>query len=140
DDAEEELLAILAPRLAAHSMLEAVEAEKNTYRRGLLLYAAARYLGPNERPWILAHGKDDAMRRRVVEGLLGRAAYKAREEAREGDLAVLKTNHIEPQPAPLVEFFKTRTKSPEELARIQSWLADLGNDDFRIREDATKNL
>ena len=141
DEVEDELLAMLIPRLTARSMRETVAAEKLRLRRGLLLYGAARYLGPDQRAWILPYGKDDAMRRRVVEGLLGRAAVRTREEARDGDLIALKANHLSPpQSAALVEFFKKRTKSPEELARIQSWLGDLGNDDFRIREDATRQL
>ena len=45
-----------------------------------------------------------------------------------------------PAAADLVEFFQKRTRSPEELARIQSWLGDLGNVDFRIREVATRQL
>jgi hypothetical protein len=140
DDVEEDLLLLLIPRLAARSMREAVEAEKLPLRRGLLLYGAARYLGPDERSWILPYGTDEALGRRVVEGLLGRIAVRNREDARESDVQALRANNLAPQQIPLIGFFKNRTKTPEELARIHSWLGDLGNDDFRIREDATRQL
>ena len=143
EEVEDDLLALLIPKLAVRSMRETVEAEKLPLRRGLLLYGAARYLGPDERVWILPYGKDDAMRRRVVDGFLGRVAVRTREEARDGDLAALKAYNAKlapPAAADLVEFFQKRTRSPEELARIQSWLGDLGNVDFRIREDATRQL
>jgi hypothetical protein len=143
DEFDDDLLAMLVPRLALRSMRETVEAEKLPLRRGLLLYGAARYLGPDERAWILPYGKDDAMRRRVVEGFMGRAAVRSREEARDGDLVALKAHSAKlapPLAAALVEFFQKRTRSPEELARIHSWLSDLGNVEFRIREDATRQL
>ena len=135
------MLADLLPRLAVRSARQTVEAEKLPLRRGLLLYGAARYLGPDERAWILPYGKDDAALRRVIEGLLGKVAVRNREESRDGDLSALKANHLEPvQPTSLLELFRKRTKTPEELAQIQSWLGELGNADFRIREDATRHL
>jgi hypothetical protein len=143
DDVEEDLLALLMPRLKAlGGVRELVNKETLPARQGLLLYAAGRYLGPDERDWILGHVKNAStgLRRQIVEGLIGKTAVRNIDDTRETDEQTLKTAKFAPDAASLLGFFKGRTKSSEELERIQGWLRDLGHADYRIREEATVNL
>ena len=137
-------------------MRDTVAAEKLPLRvRSMLIYGAARHLEPDERAWILPYGKDHLAeqqgRLETASGHRGtfgpgRGPCTREEGALQGERSGSRGSkgfapkQFPPTTAALVEFFKKRTKSPEELARIQSWLGELGNADYRIREEATRQL
>jgi HEAT repeat protein len=71
--------------------------------------------------------------------LLG-ALPAASEEPAESDLAILKKQGITADGPSLATFFRQRTVSPTDEAQIKALVRQLGDDEFRVRERASRQL
>jgi HEAT repeat protein len=58
----------------------------------------------------------------------------------DSDLTTLREFKVEPNVASILEYFKKRTPAPETIQKVDQYISELGDDEYTIRESATKGL
>jgi HEAT repeat protein len=116
--------------------------DKHPLRRAGAGYALARMGDPTLRPSVraLLTDADAKVRQWVAYGLVGKEIYRSAEAAAKTDQGLFETHKLPADDAGLLAFFRKRTLSEADQARLKDLVADLGSKIFRKRGHATRAL
>src|SRR5262249_41538168 len=121
---EEEVLACLGRLTITSDSVDALilkgMKDPLPFRRTVSGYLIGRRAGVSHRQELrdLLADKDQRVRDRVAEGMFGKRATSALQDALTGDEALLKGQKIDPTEAALLEFFRKRTLGDDEQKRL----------------------
>ena len=111
-------------------------------RRGAVLYLLGRRGNAAQRAVVRSFlaDPDPLLRERAMQGLLGKRALNAVLDSGPADLAILKSNNVEPAEDALLEFLRKRTPSATEQTRLAALVTQLGAQEYEDRYFAADGL